>query len=114
MNFAMKYKHGTHSLTRNTEACLTYSHTRWGDKINAASRQNEEVRGEYADYLTEKYLSNRLDPLPPSRTISAVRKEMLSIIETFAVLTYLCTYSLTHSLINSFSLTVICHLIFLK
>ena len=72
--------------------------------MNAASRQNEEVRGEYADYLTEKYLSNKLDPLPPSRTISAVRKEILSIIETFAVLNDSISkpsiHSLTHSLMH--------------
>lgn len=56
----------------------------WHNPLNQTKRQDEEVRCEYSDYLTDKYMCKKLDPLPPSRTISAVRKEISKIIDTFA------------------------------
>ena len=54
----------------------------WQD--NKAFRQNEDARGNQADFLTDKYMCGKLDPLPPSRIVSGVRKEISRIIEEFA------------------------------
>jgi hypothetical protein len=47
-------------------------------------RNNIESRGEMADYLVEKYLCQRLDPLPPSKTVSSCRKNLSKIVEELA------------------------------
>ena len=38
-----------------------------------------------ADYLTEKYMCQKLDLLPPSEPVSKIRKEVCNTIENFAM-----------------------------
>jgi hypothetical protein len=45
---------------------------------------HDDSRDDFADYLTDKYLCQILDPLPPSAHISAVRKEATLLLEAFA------------------------------
>jgi cell fate (sporulation/competence/biofilm development) regulator YlbF (YheA/YmcA/DUF963 family) len=57
----------------------------WTNAGNTAGkREDEEVKGEFADYLTDKYMCQRLDALPPSKEITAIRKKMYKMIEDFA------------------------------
>jgi len=51
----------------------------WND--NQLKRNDNDSRGKLADYLTDQYLAKRLDPLPPSKTVSGLRKNMSQIIE---------------------------------
>lgn len=44
---------------------------------------DEDSRGEFADYLTDKYMCNVLDPMPSSTTISRVRKQLSMDLESF-------------------------------
>jgi hypothetical protein len=45
---------------------------------------HDDSRDDYADYLTDKYLCQILDPLPPSAHISLLRKEATLLLEAFA------------------------------
>ena len=47
-------------------------------------RNTREGREEFADYLVDKYLAKRLDPLPTSKTVSGVRKAVSEIAEKLA------------------------------
>lgn len=55
-----------------------------------AAKEDEEVskdndkRSEFADYLTDKYLSNQLDSFSSTEKISMIRKEISNMIEDFA------------------------------
>ena len=53
-------------------------------KTNPLKRSDEEIRGDVADDLTERYLCQRLDPLPASRVVTNIRKVVSQIIEEFA------------------------------
>lgn len=76
------------TLTHDLQASKIFDEFReelqkwWQD--NKAMRQNEDSRGNQADFLTDKYMCGKLDPLPPSRIVSGVRKEISRIIEEFA------------------------------
>jgi len=76
------------TLTHDLQASKIFDEFReelqkwWQD--NKALRQNEDSRGNQADFLTDKYMCGKLDPLPPSRIVSGVRKEISRIIEEFA------------------------------
>lgn len=76
------------TLTHDLQASKVFDEFReelqkwWQD--NKAFRQNEDSRGNQADFLTDKYMCGKLDPLPPSRIVSGVRKEISRIIEEFA------------------------------
>ena len=48
-------------------------------------RNSKEGREEFSDYLVDKYLAKKLDPLPTSKTVSGVRKAVSEIIEQLAV-----------------------------
>lgn len=52
----------------------------WWER-NGVKRHDSEARAQMADYLSEQYLSKRLDPLPSSRAVSQIRKNMSDIIE---------------------------------
>ena len=54
----------------------------WED--NKVRRDDDESRGEFADYLTDKYLSNKLDKMPSSKVITTTRKSVSALIESFA------------------------------
>ena len=56
----------------------------WSDSATS-KRGNDEAREEFADYLTEKYMCQKLDLLPPSELISKIRKEVCNTIENFAM-----------------------------
>mmetsp|Transcript_6151 Transcript_6151/g.11741 ORF Transcript_6151/g.11741 Transcript_6151/m.11741 type:complete len:329 (-) Transcript_6151:1102-2088(-) len=51
---------------------------------NALRREDEDLRGEVADSLTERYMCHKMDPLPASRTVTHIRKTMAQILENFA------------------------------
>jgi hypothetical protein len=51
---------------------------------NPAKRSDEDLRGDLADDLTERYLCQRLDPLPASRVVTNIRKTISTVIEDFA------------------------------
>lgn len=53
-------------------------------KTNSTKRTDEDVRGDVADDMTERYLCQRLDPLPASRVVTHIRKSVSQIIERFA------------------------------
>jgi hypothetical protein len=55
----------------------------WWNK-NSVDRKNLDSRGVFSDYLTDSYLCKQLDPLPPSRVVSTVRKQMSTLIESLA------------------------------
>lgn len=55
----------------------------WNDKKNLLNRQDEERRAAFSDYLTDKFMCKKLDPLPPSRVVTSVRKELSRIVEEF-------------------------------
>eukprot|EP01041_Mallomonas_annulata_P000660 gene660-1272_t len=57
--------------------------TWWSD--NFSKREDDEAREMCADYLSDKYMCQRLDPLPPSKVVTQVRKNMSRIIDDFAV-----------------------------
>ena len=48
---------------------------------NPAYRNDVDSRGDMADYLTDKYLCRGLDPLPPSKAVSATRRNISTIVE---------------------------------
>ena len=50
----------------------------------ALSREDEDFRTEFADYLTDKYLSSKLDPLVSSIIVTKIRKTLSKIIEDFS------------------------------
>lgn len=50
-------------------------------RTNITGRNNIDARGQYADYLNDKYLCQRLDPLPPSKTVSNVRRNISNLVE---------------------------------
>ena len=60
-----------------TELC-----TWWAN--NNLKHSDEDARTDLADFLTEKYMSKKLDPLPPSKIVSNTRKRMMEIIEELA------------------------------
>lgn len=47
-------------------------------------RHDYSAREEYADYLTDKYMCQKLDPLPTTKVVSNMRKEISRIIDAFA------------------------------
>lgn len=51
---------------------------------NPTKRNDEDLRGDLADDLTERFLCQRLDPLPPSRVVTNIRKTISHVIEDFA------------------------------
>jgi hypothetical protein len=51
---------------------------------NPTKRTDEDIRGDLADDLTERYLCQRLDPLPASRVVTNIRKTISTVIEDFA------------------------------
>jgi hypothetical protein len=51
---------------------------------NPTKRTDEDIRGDLADDLTERFLCQRLDPLPASRVVTNIRKTMSHVIEEFA------------------------------
>jgi hypothetical protein len=51
---------------------------------SAATRDDEDVLSTFADYLTQHFLCDRLDPLPPSTDVTFTRKCMAKIIEDFS------------------------------
>lgn len=51
---------------------------------NPTKRQDDEHRAEIADFLTEHYMCQQLDPLPPSRGVTSIRRQMCRVIEDFA------------------------------
>jgi hypothetical protein len=53
-------------------------------KKDKKERDIEDLRTEYSDYLTDKYLCLKLDPLKSSEIVTKVRKIMSKIIEDFA------------------------------
>jgi hypothetical protein len=55
----------------------------WWSK-NAIARKSQESRADCADFLTDKYMCKRLDPLPSSKIVSQIRKEISTVIELFA------------------------------
>merc|ERR1711916_377659 len=55
----------------------------WGAKNNL-KYSDEDARTDLADFLTDKYMSKKLDPLPPSKIVSNTRKRMMEIIEELA------------------------------
>lgn len=57
----------------------------WWANSATSKRGNDEAREEFADYLTEKYMCQKLDLLPPSELISKIRKEVCNSIENFAM-----------------------------
>ena len=54
----------------------------WCSK-NPDQVEDEDARADFADYLTEKYLCNILDPMPPSPIITAVRKQLSADLDDF-------------------------------
>jgi type II secretory pathway component PulJ len=75
-------------LSNNQKAELLYAEfekelSQWWQKAGD-KRNDEEARGEYADYLTDKYMCQKLDAFPPSKEITAIRKKMYKTIEDFA------------------------------
>lgn len=56
----------------------------WWQKAGEEKRGDDDARGEYADYLTDKYMCQKLDAFPPSKEITAIRKFMYQTIENFA------------------------------
>jgi hypothetical protein len=54
------------------------------NKKNKKEEEGEDLRIEYSDYLTDKYLCLKLDPLKSSEIVSKVRKIMSKIIDDFA------------------------------
>lgn len=50
-------------------------------RTNVTGRNNVDARGQYADFLNEKYLCQKLDPLPPSKIVSNVRRNISNIVE---------------------------------
>jgi predicted transcriptional regulator len=50
-------------------------------RTNITGRNNIDARGQYADYLNDKYLCHKLDPLPPSKTVSNVRRNISNVVE---------------------------------
>jgi hypothetical protein len=50
-------------------------------RTNMTGRNDLDQRGTYADYLNDKYLCQALDPLPPSMTVSQVRRQISGIVE---------------------------------
>ena len=56
----------------------------WHSGSNQSRRQEIEARGDFADYMTDKYMCKKLDPMPPSKIISSVRKDISKILEEFA------------------------------
>ena len=57
--------------------------TQWFTR-DPVRRNDVEARGDMADYLTDNYLSQKLDPLPPSKVTSTYRKYISRIIEELA------------------------------
>lgn len=53
-------------------------------KESSIRKQNVDARCEFADYLTDKYMCHKLDCLPTSHVVSAMRKDTSSIIEGLA------------------------------
>lgn len=51
---------------------------------NPTKRLDDEHRAELADFLTEHYMCKQLDPLPPSRGVTSIRRQMCRVIEDFA------------------------------
>ena len=52
-------------------------------KADSVKHKGSQGKNAVADYLTEKYLSQRLDTLPTSSIVSRVRKEVAGLIEQF-------------------------------
>lgn len=53
-------------------------------KANKTKRTDDNYRSDFADYLTDKYLCGQLDRFEATKTITGIRKQASSIIETLA------------------------------
>ena len=53
-------------------------------KTNEQGLRDENVRGEFADYLVDKYLSKKLDIFERSEMVADIRKQVSNDIENFA------------------------------
>jgi len=53
-------------------------------KNNSTGAKDEDLRGEYADFLVDKYLSRKLDVFERSDIVAEVRKRLANDIEEFA------------------------------
>lgn len=53
-------------------------------KTNSTKRGDEDCRAEFAEVLTEKFLCQKLDPLPSSPIVAHTRRTVSAIIEDFA------------------------------
>jgi len=51
---------------------------------NLALREDDEARERCADYMSDKYMCQRLDPLPASRVVTQVRRNISQVIDEFA------------------------------
>lgn len=56
----------------------------WASK-NPTKVDDEDARGDFADFLTEKYLCNILDPMPSSSAISRVRRQLSLDLDSFVL-----------------------------
>ena len=61
----------------------------WWSQSPSNQRSDDDVREEYADYLTEKYMCQKFDLFPSSIGITKIRKEVCKVIENFATDGYL-------------------------
>ena len=61
----------------------------WWSQSPSIQRSDDDVREEYADYLTEKYMCQKFDLFPSSLEITKIRKEVCKVIENFATDGYL-------------------------
>ena len=61
----------------------------WWSQSPSNQRSDDDVREEYADYLTEKYMCQKFDLFPSSLGITKIRKEVCKVIENFATDGYL-------------------------
>lgn len=58
---------------------------RWWNESSLQTKDNDEERELFADYLCDKYMCQRLDPLPPSKHVTQIRKNISRIIDDFAM-----------------------------
>jgi hypothetical protein len=80
-------KSTSHNMTNISSvfACFRDEIIAWmADNMNEEKLHDDECRGDFADYLTDKFMCSILDPMPPSRNVSQVRKQIYKIIEDFA------------------------------
>lgn len=80
----------TTSLPQDSEAQIAFDDfcreiDRWWNDSSLQTKDNDEERELFADYLCDKYMCQRLDPLPPSKTVTQIRKNISKIIDDFAM-----------------------------